>query len=87
VTLINDPKKVGNINIMLSKFKKFNNDEIKNGIINLDPKILNPETASTWLQYMPEPDEMNNCKEFDGNPETLDAPSKFFLMVSKIPNY
>lgn len=72
---------------MLSKYKKFNNDELRTGIVNVDPKVLNPDSASAWLQYIPEADELNNCKEFDGKVESLDAPSKFYLMISKIPNY
>lgn len=87
ISLLLDTKKLASINIMLSKFKKFTNEEIKLKIINLDAQFLNPETAMTLMQYIPEPEEMNNCRDFDGNIDHLDQPSKFFLMISKIPNY
>lgn len=87
MSLITDVKRIGNINIMLSKFKKYQNDQLKTALIEMDSKIANADNCQTLLQYVPDQDEYNRAKDFDGNLQQLDQPSKFFVMVSQIPHY
>lgn len=49
ITLLLDAKKLANINIMLSKFKKYSNDEMKVKFIHLDDQLLNTESAQTLI--------------------------------------
>ena len=67
---------------MLSKFKKFSNEELKTKILSLDKEVINPESAQTLSQFIPGPEELNNCRDFDGDINQLDQPSKFYLMIS-----
>ncbi len=44
---------------------------MKNAIISLDPNILNPETASSLIGFIPETEDINIAKDYDGTLETL----------------
>jgi hypothetical protein len=57
---------------MIMKFKKFTMNELKDALINLDPKIVTSDACSTLLPFCPDAEEMQICKSFDGNLEELD---------------
>jgi len=88
ICLITDEKKVYNLNmLMLSKFKKFSMDQLKNAILNLDSSILSLEAAQALLKFPPEAEEMNVVKGYDGSMEALDLVSQFYLTIKDIPRY
>jgi hypothetical protein len=72
---------------MLSKFKKYSDEQLKTALISIDPKITTVDNCQTLLQYLPDNDEFNRAKDYDGKVEVLDQPSRFFVLISGVPNY
>lgn len=87
ICLIADDKKANNMNIMLSKFKKYSMEDLKQALIQLDPTIINLESAQALLRFPPEAEELNNVRNYDGPLENLDLVSQFYLAIKDIPRY
>jgi len=67
------------------KFKKFTMNELKDALINLDPKIVTSDACSTLLPFCPDAEEMQICKSFDGNLEELDMSSQYMIAMINVP--
>lgn len=75
------------MNIMLSKFKKYSMEDLKKAIIQIDSSIINLDAAQALLRFPPEPDELNNVKNYDGPLDNLDLVSQFYLAIKDVPRY
>lgn len=62
-------------------------EELKQALIQLDPKIINLESAQALLRFPPETEELNNVRNYDGPLENLDLVSQFYLAIKDIPRY
>ena len=75
------------MNIMLSQFKKYTMVELKNAILELNPSVMNLETAQNLLKFPPEVEELNVVKTYDGPIENLDKVSQFYVAIKDVPRY
>ena len=63
--------------IMLSKFRKHTIVELGAAIKSLDPKIINAEAATSLLAFVPDAEEVQLFREYEGPLDVLDQSSKF----------
>ncbi|XP_013109704.1 uncharacterized protein LOC106088638 [Stomoxys calcitrans] len=83
-----DGKRSLNINIFLKQFKGYDtNDAIITLLTNANHKAIGPERLKGLLKLLPEAEEIETLKSFDGNHQRLGSAEKFLLMLIKIPNY
>ena len=84
VISILDPKRSNNVSIMLSRFGKMAYAEIRKAIMDLNEEVLPMENVAALKQLTPEPEEIEQLKEFSGDVENLGKAEKFFLEMMKI---
>lgn len=60
---------------MLSKFRKYKIEELADGILKMDRKIMNQENCMALRSFVPDNDEIVLFKNYDQSPEQLDRPS------------
>lgn len=85
IHLITEQKRLYNINIMLSKFKKYTIRELAVQIRDLSPGVITADTAQTLLTHIPDYKEIKKFQQYDGGVEQLDKPSQYFYYISRIP--
>eukprot|EP00339_Tiarina_fusa_P000898 CAMPEP_0117015036 /NCGR_PEP_ID=MMETSP0472-20121206/12086_1 /TAXON_ID=693140 ORGANISM="Tiarina fusus, Strain LIS" /NCGR_SAMPLE_ID=MMETSP0472 /ASSEMBLY_ACC=CAM_ASM_000603 /LENGTH=981 /DNA_ID=CAMNT_0004718743 /DNA_START=178 /DNA_END=3124 /DNA_ORIENTATION=+ len=83
VTLL-DPKRSNNVSIMLSRFGKMTFADIRKAIMDLNEEVLPIENTAALKQLTPEPEEIEQIKEYTGDVELLGKAEKFFLEMIKI---
>ena len=82
ITLL-DGKRVQSVLISLGKLRQ-TPDQIKEMIIQLDPKVLTSENTITLLNIVPTKEELALITAHE-EPETLDKGDKLYLALSEIP--
>lgn len=87
VCLLPDDKKANNMNIMLTRFKKFSMDSLKTAILTLKPDIISLDAAQALLRFPPESDELERVRSYDGSLDNLDPASQFLFAIKEIPRY
>lgn len=87
ITLL-DGKRSLNVNIYLKQFKGYNsNDEIIQLIRNGDHEAIGAEKLKGLLKILPEVDELDMLKSFNGDRQRLGSAEKFLLQLTEVPNY
>ncbi|XP_050417199.1 inverted formin-2 isoform X2 [Patella vulgata] len=81
-----DTKRSMNVNIFLKQFKASNKDIIEM-VRKGDPAVIGPERLLGLQKIIPETDEINMLKEFDGDKTKLGNAEKFFLETVTLPSY
>ena len=54
-----EPKRAQNMSIMLSRFRKYTFEEIRDAVVQVDEKVMNLENVSCLKTYCPEPEEVS----------------------------
>ncbi|KAF2072044.1 hypothetical protein CYY_006634 [Polysphondylium violaceum] len=83
VTVI-DPKRAQNVGILLSRFKNFNLDQIRDAIINLDDSILDLETINQLVKYIPSKEELDAIKSFKSAQESVEETERMRLGKAEV---
>ncbi|KAK6172315.1 hypothetical protein SNE40_016001 [Patella caerulea] len=81
-----DTKRSMNVNIFLKQFKASNKDIIEL-VRKGDPAAIGPERLLGLQKIIPETDEINMLKEFDGDKAKLGNAEKFFLETATLASY
>ncbi|CAH1777295.1 unnamed protein product [Owenia fusiformis] len=81
-----DGKKNLNVNIFLRQFR-LSNEEIIQLLVNSQSEQFGAEKLRGLLKVLPEPDEVEMLRSFDGDKNKLGSAEKFFLQLLNIPNY
>ena len=50
-------------------------EQLRDALINVDTKIINPDNASTLLPFCPDPEEIQIAKSWEGDFDELDGVS------------
>ena len=67
---------------MLKKYKQYPPQKLAEKIRELDDKFITPESADTLLEKIPDMDEINKFKTYNGPIDILDLPSRYYYEVS-----
>ncbi|KAJ4455637.1 putative disheveled-associated activator of morphogenesis 1 [Paratrimastix pyriformis] len=83
-----DGKRASNLGIMLSQFGKLPNFQpVAEAIINCDAKMLTPDRLRAMLNFIPQPDEIENAKGVAPADEPrLGKAERYFFDIKDIPN-
>ncbi|CAI2175942.1 18087_t:CDS:10 [Funneliformis geosporum] len=84
VTTLLDFNRANNIAIMLARIK-MPYSEIKNAILELDDEKLSVENLRSIKQYVPNSEEIELVKEYDGDLSTLGNAENYFREIMIIP--
>ncbi|CAK4130139.1 unnamed protein product [Aphanomyces euteiches] len=84
--LLLDSKTQQNVGIAITRFK-LTPQEVKAGILALDPSIVGVDHLSSLIALAPTLEEQDILKNYDGPVEVLGAVEKFFLEMLTIPRY
>jgi len=88
IVQIVDPKIAQNLNIWISKYKKFGNDSIIKGAQNLDTEMFDQGAVNSLISFVPTDDDMNQLKDFydgGGDNSTLGTAEQFMWIYGKVP--
>jgi hypothetical protein len=85
ITLL-DGKKSLNVNIFLKQFRN-TNAEITRMIMNGDHETIGLEKLRGLLKILPEFDELEMLRNFDGDKTKLGNAEKFLLQLVQVPKY
>lgn len=85
VCIVPDSKRAYNISIMINKFRKNTMAELRDALINFDPKLATPENCLSLMNFCPDADEITICKGYDGPLEELDSASQYLIAMSEVP--
>ncbi|CDI80128.1 hypothetical protein EAH_00049260, partial [Eimeria acervulina] len=86
--LLPDSKRAYNMNIALAKFTNFSYQELRDAIIDLNPKILTVEATESLLNLVPSPEELAVMKEYinsGGDLHLVDRPEQFVASLIGVP--
>ncbi|ORX93208.1 FH2-domain-containing protein [Basidiobolus meristosporus CBS 931.73] len=83
-TTLLDITRANNIAIMLSRIKA-TYGEICNAILAMDESLLSIENLKSIKQHIPQKEELETVRAYDGDPSTLGNAEKYFLEVMRIP--
>ncbi|OWA53636.1 FH2 domain-containing protein 1 [Hypsibius exemplaris] len=81
-----DPKKGLNINIFLKQFRTAT-ETIVEYIRNGSYEEIGAEKLHSLLRFLPEPDEVDTLRGYEGTPARLGTAEKFIMQLIQIPNY
>ncbi|XP_062592916.1 inverted formin-2-like, partial [Saccostrea cucullata] len=84
--LLLDTKRSMNVNIFLKQFK-CSHDEIMSMIEAGDVNVIGQERLRGLQKILPEPDEVNMIKGFEGDKEKLGNAEKFFLKLIQLASF
>ncbi|XP_023296731.2 formin-J [Lucilia cuprina] len=83
-----DGKRSLNVNIFLKQFKGYNsNEDIVQLIQDGNHEIIGAEKLRGLLKILPEVDEIDMLKTFNGDRQRLGRAEKFLLLLMEVPNY
>ncbi|ETW19924.1 hypothetical protein PFFVO_01214 [Plasmodium falciparum Vietnam Oak-Knoll (FVO)] len=88
IQLLPDSKREYNMSIALSKFNNYTFKEIRDAIMELNPKILNIDNTEVLLQYVPTPEEFEIVKEYihsNGDLNLVDKPEQYVAAIIGVP--
>ncbi|CBZ51353.1 hypothetical protein NCLIV_044180 [Neospora caninum Liverpool] len=88
IQLLPDSKRAYNMNIALSKFNNYSYQQLREAIIDLDPKILTIEATETLLNFVPTGEENQVVKEYinsGGDLKLVDRPEQFVAAMLGVP--
>ncbi|CDJ39733.1 hypothetical protein ETH_00024605 [Eimeria tenella] len=86
--LLPDSKRSHTMNIALAKFSNYSYQELREAIIDLNPKILTVEATESLLTFVPTPEETAVMKEYinsGGDLRLVDRPEQFVAAMLGIP--
>ncbi|XP_045619895.1 uncharacterized protein [Procambarus clarkii] len=81
-----DGKRSLNVNIFLKQFR-VSNEEIMEMIRNGEHSDIGAEKLRGLLKILPEADEMDMLRNFDGDRTKLGSAEKFLMMLLEVPQY
>ncbi|EPR61339.1 formin domain-containing protein [Toxoplasma gondii GT1] len=88
IQLLPDSKRAYNMSIALSKFNNYSYQQLREAIIDLDPKILTIEATETLLNFVPTGEENQVVKEYinsGGDLKLVDKPEQFVAAMLGVP--
>ncbi|CAA9988526.1 formin 1, putative [Plasmodium knowlesi strain H] len=88
IQLLPDSKREYNMSIALSKFNNYTFKEIRDAIMDLNPKILNIDNTEVLMQYVPTPEEFEIVKEYilsNGDLNLVDKPEQYVAALMGVP--
>jgi len=80
-----DPQRGNNLSIVLSQFK-LSGEEIAAAICDVNNEIITAERIESLVKYVPEREEIETIKAFDGDVNLLGPAEKYFIAVLPIPD-
>ncbi|KAK9722183.1 hypothetical protein K7432_002855 [Basidiobolus ranarum] len=83
-TTLLDITRANNIAIMLSRIKATYTD-IYNAILGMDEVLLSIENLKAIKQHIPQKEELEMVRAYDGDPKNLGNAEKYFLEVMRLP--
>lgn len=84
VTLV-DGQRGQNVAIAIARFRPLTHEALRDAILSMDEKALPVEKVTTLLKCIPTPEEIEMVQGYDGPPEQLGNPERFFLAMAQIP--
>ena len=90
VSLIDDPKRVQQLQIGVKKLKsvnKLNWEQIRDMITNIDDSLIGQDQFSTLKNFAPIKEELESQKNYTGDIEKLDQPSRWVYEMRLIPRF
>ncbi|KAF8822748.1 formin FRM1, partial [Cardiosporidium cionae] len=88
VQLLPDSKRAYNMNIALAKFNNYTFQELREAIIDINPKILSVDATETLLNFVPTAEETNALKAYldsGGDLSVVDRPEQFVAAMMGVP--
>ncbi|PFH35991.1 hypothetical protein BESB_056420 [Besnoitia besnoiti] len=88
IQLLPDSKRAYNMNIALSKFNNYSYQELREALIDLNPKILTIDATETLLNFVPTAEETQVVKEYinsGGDLKLVDRPEQFVAAMLGVP--
>ncbi|ANQ08569.1 Diaphanous-like protein [Plasmodium coatneyi] len=88
IQLLPDSKREYNMSIALSKFNNYTFKEIRDAIMDLNPKILNIDNTEVLMQYVPTAEEFEIVKEYilsNGDLNLVDKPEQYVAALMGVP--
>ncbi|KAF8823108.1 formin FRM1, partial [Cardiosporidium cionae] len=88
VQLLPDSKRAYNMNIALAKFNNYTFQEMREAIIDINPKILTVDSTETLLNFVPTAEETNAVKAYidsGGDLTLVDRPEQFVAAMMGVP--
>ncbi|GAW81252.1 hypothetical protein, conserved [Plasmodium gonderi] len=88
IQLLPDSKREYNMSIALSKFNNYTFKEIRDAVMDLNPKILNIDNTEVLMQYVPTPEEFEIVKEYilsNGDLNLVDKPEQYVAALMGVP--
>uniref|UniRef100_A0A1I8NG97 FH2 domain-containing protein n=1 Tax=Musca domestica TaxID=7370 RepID=A0A1I8NG97_MUSDO len=83
-----DGKRTLNVNIFLKQFKGYNsNEDIVQLIQDGNHEVIGAEKLRGLLKILPEVDEIDLLKSFNGDRQRLGRAEKFLLLLMEVPSY
>ncbi|XP_073842634.1 uncharacterized protein isoform X2 [Musca autumnalis] len=83
-----DGKRTLNVNIFLKQFKGYNsNEDIVQLIQDGNHEVIGAEKLRGLLKILPEVDEIDLLKTFNGDRQRLGRAEKFLLLLMEVPSY
>ena len=86
VVLLSD-KRHNNCAILLTRFKRFTLEQLKQALIKMEKHSLSEEDVASLIEFVPQPDEIEtlmNYKNSGSDLSVLGEPEKFFLLMSEV---
>ncbi|EUD68428.1 hypothetical protein C922_01451 [Plasmodium inui San Antonio 1] len=88
IQLLPDSKREYNMSIALSKFNNYTFKEIRDAIMDLNPKILTIDNTEVLMQYVPTAEEFEIVKEYilsNGDLNLVDKPEQYVAALMGVP--